>query len=32
MAADGFFLEEVAKVYQDWHATEGTLQFVVFGL
>ena len=25
----GFFLEEVAQVYYDWHATEGTAQLVI---
>ena len=29
VAADGFFLEEVAQVYYDWHATEGTAQLVI---
>ena len=28
----GFFLQEVAEVYHDWHATEGSVQFVVLGL
>ena len=27
---DGFLLEEVAQVYDDWHATEGTAQLVIF--
>ena len=25
----GFFLEEVAQVYDDWHAAEGTAQLVI---
>ena len=29
VAADGFFLKEVAQVYYDWHATEGTAQLVI---
>ena len=29
MAADRLFLEEVAQVYYDWHATEGTVQLVI---